>query len=451
MNLYDLIIIGAGPGGYQLAAEAVRKGEKVLLIEKDLPGGTCLNRGCIPTKCLLASAEAAHSVASAQEFGVEVSGEVAMRFDVASARMRKVVDQLRQSVKSIVAGADYLEGEAMLSLDADKKPIVRVGDGCYSAQKIVIATGSRPASLPIPGAEYALTSDDLLALDTLPASAVIIGAGVIGMEFACILQAFGVQVTVVEYCSEILPPFDAEVAKRLRTTLGRRGIKIVVGAAVKSIGLDPEGYVDVTYAGKKGDDTIKAQAAIMAVGRKPAVPCGASDIGIVLDKRGAIVVDDGMATSVPGVYAIGDVNGRCMLAHAAEAQARVVTGEDVDLKTIPSAVFSIPECAMVGPTEKQCAEQGIDFTTGKAMYAGNGKALSMGRGEGFVKVIFDRPTHRLLAVHAIGAHAVDIVAEASACITMGATIEDVAIRMVHGHPTVSEMLPAACVAAMSRK
>lgn len=438
MKASDLIIIGGGPGGYEIAATAARKGVKVTLIERDTLGGTCLNRGCIPTKCLCASASLLLSMRNAAAFGIEVEG-VRPDYSRAAARMEEVVRQLRQGIDTLLCGVEVVHGEARLAADR----IVTVGGEKYTAPKILIATGSRPASLPIEGAELAMSSDDFLRLNSLPKSICVIGGGVIGMEFASILAAFGTEVTVVEYCKEILPPFDKDVAKRLRMSLSRRGVKTIVGAAVKAI----HPGMEVVYSGKKGDDTISCDAVLMAVGRRPVVPDGCAEAGVNISPRGFIVVDDEMRTSAEGIYAAGDVNGRCMLAHAAAAQARVALGEDVDLSLIPAAVFTLPECAMVGLTEDQCRAQGVEYATAKSMFAANGKALAMGDGEGFVKVVYHPISRKLIGCHIIGPHAADIVAEATAFISCEATVDDIATRVVHGHPTLSEALSAACAAA----
>ncbi len=452
----DLIIIGGGPGGYEIAAEAARAGRKVTLFEKAELGGTCLNRGCIPTKCLLASAAAIRTIKGAAALGIDVDG-FTTDYSRAAGRMRQVMDQLREGIEQLLANVTVVHAEASLTATAQcdlrecpdgkvtKCPCV-VADGQeYLANQIIIATGSQPASLPIEGAQLAITSDEFLMLDTLPQSVAIIGGGVIGMEFACIMSAFGVDVTVIEYCKEILPPFDKDVAKRLRTTLMRQGMKIIVGAAVTR--LEPDGKATkVCYNGKKGEETITAQTVIMAVGRKPVTPDGCDVAGVNVNQRGFIQVDDRMRTSAPGVYAVGDVNGRCMLAHAASAQARVALGDDVDMSCIPSAVFSLPECAMVGITEDQCKAEGIECRVGKSMFAANGKALAMGEGEGFVKVVYSPATRLMLGVHIIGPHAADLVAEATACMVDGATVDEIAAEIVHGHPTLSEAFAQACAA-----
>ncbi len=465
----DLIIIGGGPGGYEIAAEAARAGRNVILFEKGDLGGTCLNRGCIPTKCLLASANTALTVKDAAKMGVSIDG-FSLHYDLATARMRQVVDQLRSGIDMLLKDVTVIKAEASLAAhrvwpsdqgdehvpapeacdihenpDGEKTelPCVTADGKEYVADQIIIATGSQPASLPIEGAQLAITSDEFLALDALPQSVAIIGGGVIGMEFASILAAFDVPVTVVEYCKEILPSFDREVAKRLRTTLGRRGVKCIVGAGVKR--LEAEGKATALYYdGKKGEEKIVVDTVIMAVGRRPVVPEGCAEAGVNLTPKGFIEVDPLMRTSAPGVYAVGDVNGRCMLAHAAAAQARIAMGDDVDIDYIPSAVFTIPECAMVGLTEEQCQSEGIDYHVGKSMFAANGKALAMGEGEGFVKVLYSPATRLLLGVHIIGPHAADIVAEATACMAEGTTADDIATAIVHGHPTLSEAFAAAC-------
>ncbi len=440
MDEFDIIIIGAGPGGYEIAAEEAAKGRRVAIVERDSLGGTCLNRGCIPTKCLCASAETIHTVKNAATFGVDatVSG---FSFAAATARMREVVGGLREGVAAQLKGCTVIEGEARLLGNG----AVAVGDRTLSAPKILIATGSRPASLPVPGADKALTSDDVLALESLPASVAIIGAGVIGMEFASILSAFGVAVTVIEYCKEILPPFDREVAKRLRSILSRQGIKIVVGAAVKAVGEDGR---SVTYAGKRGDETVEAEAVIMAVGRRPVLPEGLAEAGVELTERGFIKVDSRMRTTAPGICTAGDCTGLCMLAHAATAQARIAMAEESDdvpnLDVIPSAVFTTPELAMAGLTEEQCEARGIEYDVRKSLYAANGKARAMGATDGFVKILTDRTTARhIIGCHIIGAHASDICAEAAALMCEGASTARAKARIIHGHPTLSEVLASA--------
>ncbi|MDE6153380.1 MAG: FAD-dependent oxidoreductase, partial [Muribaculaceae bacterium] len=266
----DLIIIGAGPGGYELAADARRKGLEVAIIERDKLGGTCLNRGCIPTKALLASASIAHDARAAVDFGIDIAG-VTPCYCRAVERKDNIVSQLREGVAMALDGVSVIQGEARFVAP----DTIEVNGERYSAPRIVVATGSAPARLPIPGSEYAITSDELLELKELPARVAIIGGGVIGMEFACILHEFGVEVSVIEYCKEILLPFDRDIAKRLRTALSRRGINIIVGAAVTSISQG-----SVTFEHKNKNVMLDTDLVVMAVGRRPVVPEGLAELGV---------------------------------------------------------------------------------------------------------------------------------------------------------------------------
>ncbi len=437
MTKADIIIIGAGPGGYATAAEAAADGLSVVIVERDQPGGTCLNRGCIPTKALCRAAEVAETVAHAAEFGV-VPQAVTVDYAVAASRKDEVVAALREGVIAELKGCRVVYGTARF-VAADT---IEVADESFTAPKIIVATGSRPASLPVPGAELAVDSDFMLAASTLPADIVIIGGGVIGMEFASILASFGVKVTVVEYCREILPQFDAEIAKRLRMSLKRKGINIITSAAVKAIHDGP--VVEYESKGKTG--SVQAQTVLMAVGRVPVIPEGLAELGVAMNRK-AIAVDAHMATNVPGIYAVGDVNGLCMLAHAAEAQGRVALGKEQRLDVVPSAVFTVPECAMVGSTEEQCKASGIDIKVGKATYRANGKALAMGEPDGLVKIIADASTGAVLGCHICGAHAADLIQEAALAMSAGLTVGQIA-GSVHGHPTLGEVVKNAARAAL---
>ncbi len=434
---HDLIIIGAGPGGYETAMAAASAGNKVALIERDRLGGTCLNRGCIPTKALCRSAEMAVSMREAGDFGIGLStSEINIDYRAIAGRKDAVVAQLREGVAELLKGVEVISGEARFVSTCG----VEVNGDIHTAPRIIIATGSRPALLPIPGAELAMTSDDFLALETLPNSVAIIGAGVIGLEFASILNAFGVDVTVIEYCKEILPPFDAEVAKRLRMSLKCRGINILTDTQVTEV--SPGMTVKCLAKGK--EKTVEAEAVLMAVGRRPVIPDGLVELGVKLN-RGAVVVNDSMEVEwVSGndpeggtIYAIGDVNGRCMLAHAASAQGEIVLGHKRNLDVIPSAVFTMPECAMVGLTEEQCKAQGLDFCINKSTFRANGKAVAMGETDGMVKIISETSTGRLLGCHICGPHAADLVTEAALAMSSSLTVEAIA-GTIHAHPTLSE-------------
>ncbi len=337
MRKADLIVIGSGPGGYEIAAEAADKGLDVIIFEKDRLGGTCLNRGCIPTKCLCASAERLRAVQTAAEFGIE-AGSVKADYAAVHRRAGDIVERLRDDVEACLGKATIVRAEARLLPDR----IVEAEGETYTAPRIIIATGSKPArNLPIPGIELACSSDEMLQADAVPKSTVIIGGGVIGLEFASILNAFGSEVTVVEMCPEILPGFDRDIAKRLRTLLGRRGVKFAVNARVTAI---EEGYT-VRYSAKNKDFAVNCDCVLAATGRAPVELPGARECGIEHSSKGFICVNDNFETSVEGIYAVGDANGLCMLAHAATAQARKAMGEDIDLQNIPAVVFTEPECA----------------------------------------------------------------------------------------------------------
>lgn len=428
---YDYIIIGAGPAGYELAAGLSNDGKRVALVEKDSLGGTCLNRGCIPTKCLCATADALTVAREAARFGVECQPPT-LDFTAVRNRVDRVVATLADGIKTLLAKTDLYHGEARLLGNG----CVDVNEQLIEGDRIVIATGSRPAVLPVPGAEYALTSDELLSIEQLPASAVIIGGGVIGIEFASVLCAMGVDVTVVEYCKEILPGFDSDVAKRLRTMLSRKGISFVTGAEVTAI--RDEGH-EVCYKNRKGETSVWADMSVMAVGRRPVLPTGLDAAGVELTQRGFIKVDCDMLTSADGIYAIGDVNGLCMLAHAASAQGRIVAGEEVDLDVIPSAVFCKPEAAMVGLGEDACAARGIACKSIKRNFAANGKALAMGEAEGMAKIVYSPDDGLLLVMQIVGPHAADLIAECAALLHCRATL-DTLHSLIHAHPTLSEVL-----------
>lgn len=438
MERSDIIIIGGGPGGYEIAAELADKGMKVTLVERDLLGGTCLNRGCIPTKCLCATAEATLNAQSASALGVEIK-DISIDYGKARARMHAVVDDMRDGVRRVLSKVQVINGTATVNADGS----IQVGDTQLVADKVLIATGSKPARLPIPGAELALTSDELLQTELpQPQRLTIIGGGVIGIEFASIYAALGTEVTVLEYCKEILPPFDTDIAKRLRMALQSRGIKFVTGANVKAISTD----MTVSFETHRGEATAEADMVLMATGRRPVLPDGLQEAGIELTERGFIEVDELMRTTRPGFYAAGDVTGICMLAHAASAQARVALCEDadVDLNIIPSAVFSVPEAAMAGLTATECERLGIECATARCNYAANGKAQAAGvASTGLVKLVYNPQTRLLLGVHVLGAHASDLVAEAVALMHGMVTIDELAGDIVHSHPTLSELLQAA--------
>ena len=456
--MIDLIIIGAGPGGYETAVKAAKAGLKTVIIEKEALGGTCLNAGCIPTKCLCHSAEVHDEVLAA--------GYADAAVDIAAlvARKDSVVEKLRQGVAMLMKtpGITLVQGEARF-IDAHTVA-VRKADGeeeQFTAPNVIIATGSVTKFLPIPGAHSkgVITSTEALNLTTLPKRLCIIGGGVIGMEFASIFRSFGVEVEVVEFMKEILPAFDRDIAKRLRTSLKKRGIGFHVGAAAKAI---YEGEpMRVEYEEKGKLQSLECDLVLMAVGRGANLEAiNLDDIGVAYTRRG-ITVDADMQTNVPGVYAIGDVNGLCQLAHAATFQGYCVLHHILHfvqdaamfgcenpyhaaLTVIPAAVFTNPEVAMVGQTEEQLTEAGIEYKAQKSFYRANGKALSMDADDGLVKILV-APDGKILGAHILGAHASDLIHEVAVLMRQGGTIHDIA-HTVHAHPSLSEILLAAAEA-----
>ena len=416
----DLIIIGAGPGGYRAAEYAAKQGLKVTIFEGAEVGGTCLNVGCIPTKTYVHAA----TFAEARE------------------RMAQVVPQLRSGVEGILShpNISLVRGKATF-VDAQT---VSVGGDSFTAPNIIIATGSETKWLPIPGADDSRVVDStgLLNLETLPKRLCIIGAGVIGMEFASVFHRFGSEVTVIEFLKECLPALDSDIAKRLRKCLEKQGITFKMKTAVENVA------------------DIDADVILMATGRKPRTEgLNLEALGVTLAPNGAIPVDDNFQLStfnsqLSTVYAIGDVNGKQMLAHAAEMQAvravnhilQSVNGKSVNGKSIdgirfdimPAAIFTSPEAACVGPTEDQLKQQGVAYECHKSFWRANGKALAMGETEGMLK-LFAAPDGLILGCHAYGAHSADIVQEVSVLMCRHTTVSQLR-DMVHIHPTLSEIL-----------
>ena len=401
MKECDLIIIGAGPGGYRAAEYAAKQGLKVVIYEGDVVGGTCLNVGCIPTKAYV------HSTT----------------FTEARERMPQVVSQLRSGVETILSHPNItlVREKAVFPLD-------------IQAKNVIIATGSETKWLPIKGADTdprVVDSTGLLNLDTFPKRLAIIGAGVIGMEFASVFNRFGTEVTVIEFLKECLPALDSDIAKRLRKYLERQGITFKMKTAVENI------------------TDIDADVVLMATGRKPRVQADFANAGIECDERTGIKVDENFETTKKGIYAIGDVNGKQMLAHAAEMQAvhavnHILGKEDaIRFDIMPAAIFTTPEAACVGPTEDILKEKGLAYECRKAFWRANGKALTMNETEGMLKLFSEPGSGRILGCHAYGAHSADIIQEVSSLMCRDTTVAQLR-DMVHIHPTLGEILSEAC-------
>lgn len=444
----DVIIIGAGPGGYETAHYAATRGLSVTIFEACELGGTCLNRGCIPTKTLCKNAEIVNNLREASEFGVN---DVTFSIDFAKMIERKnnVVTQLREGVALALKHPNItlVNGEAVIT---SAKSVVCNGE-TYECDNMIIATGSKPKFLPIDGADLpcVLTSDEILDLDTLPKSLCVIGGGVIGLEFASIFNSLGVEVTVVEFCKEVLPNFDGDVAKRLRQALSKKGISINVGAGVTAITDNGEGTATVKYEQKGKQLEIVCEKVLMAVGRAPRLLKGLEATGIKFSQRG-ISVDDNMCTNIAGVYAIGDVNARCMLAHAATFQGKravnTILGEtdNIRLDIMPSAVFTTPEASMVGVIDTYCKDNGVDVVVKKAFFRANGKAVAMNETDGILKLVVSATDGKILGCHILGAHAADLIQEVTALMNSNATVDDLK-QIIHAHPTLGEVVLTAAM------
>lgn len=444
----DLIIIGAGPGGYETALAAARRGKSVTLFEGAFLGGTCLNEGCIPTKCLCRNAEVVAQFKNSGEFGID-DFQFSVDYNKILERKNGVVATLREGIAQMMKMAK-VNVVAEYAAFKDASTVVAGGEE-YTADDIIIATGSTSKSLPIPGHDMDCVMDStrILDIDYIPESLTIIGGGVIGMEFASIFNALGSKVTVIEFMKQILPPFDPDIAKRLKQSLSKKGIEIITGAAAKKIEQNSDYEIVVTYEAKGKEASVTSSDLLMAVGRSPRVEgIGLENAGVEFSPRG-ITVDDNMRTNVPHIYAIGDVNARMMLAHVASFQGQralnAIEGREdtINFDIVPSAVFTVPECGMAGLTEPRCKELGIDIMTGTSFFRANGKALALGEPEGLCKLIFDRKDNRLIGAHIMGAQAADLAQQAADMMQAGFTRAQIA-DTIFGHPTVSEVILNAC-------
>lgn len=463
-----IIIIGAGPGGYETALLAAKRGVEVVLIESGHVGGTCLNEGCIPTKTFCKNAEVLDSLREGETFGLT---DLTYGFDFSKVIDRKnaVVEQLRSGVEgllnnkliTLVRGKASFKDAHTVTVTPGATPVTIEKSVEYSADHIIIATGSVSSSLPIPGADLPgiLTSREILDIEKVPSSLCVIGGGVIGLEFASIFRSFGCEVTVLEYCKDILPRFDTDLAKRLKQSLSKRGISVETPAQVTSITeCDADAYT-VSYTRKGKEETVTAEKILMAVGRRANVASlNLDDIGLEYTQRGIVTDERTMQTNIPHIYAVGDINGRMMLAHAAIFQGIVALDHimgvenQIDLSVMPAAVFTSPEAASVGLTEDECKERGIPVKCLKSFFRANGKAVTMGETDGFCKVVVAAEPKegaqspyqpgRVLGCHLYGPHSSDIVQEACAMISRKATLEEFQ-SVIHTHPTLTEVLQSA--------
>ena len=442
-----ITIIGAGPGGYETALEAAKKGIECVLVSDGPVGGTCLNEGCIPTNSLCHDAGIFRIVQGEPDYA-----RVLARKEEVVSRLRGGVEFLLKNklIKLVYGKASFVDGHTVRVATADGGELTETSD------YIIIATGSVPASLPIPGAdlEGVIDSTAALGLTEIPGRLCVIGAGVIGLEFASIFRSFGTEVKVLEYCREILPHFDTDMSKRLKQCLSKRGIEIETSAQVQGISRNADGSLSVSYLKKGASESAEADKVLMAVGRRANIASlNLADAGIEFTPRG-IVVNEYMQTSVPYIYAIGDVTGGLMLAHVATFQGyralnHIIAGQpasgavdNTDFSIVPAAVFTEPEAASVGLTEDECKEKGLAFEARKAFFRANGKALSTDSPDGYCKLLVDSSTGLLLGCHIFGPHASDLIHEAA--VLMNAKIPIDRYRgFIHAHPTLGEVMQAA--------
>lgn len=453
MNSHDLIVIGAGPGGYVAAIRAAQLGMNVACIEKEPKlGGTCLRIGCIPSKALLESSElydeAQHGFA---KHGVVVD-KMSLDLDAMMARKDGVVDQLTKGIAGLFKKNKITHYQGRGRFAGPGKVVVASAEGeqTITAKHIVIATGSKVARLPgvEPDGDRIGTSTDALAYNKPPEHLVVIGGGYIGLELGSVWRRLGSQVTVLEYLDRIMPGTDGEVADAALKLFKKQGLEFHLGCRVTGA-QSKKKHARVEIDGR---DPIECSRVLLCTGRVPMTDgLGLESVGIELDKRGRIPVSDGFKTAADGIYAIGDVIEGPMLAHKAEEEGvacveRIATGySHVDYNAIPSVAYTHPEVASVGKTEEQLKEAGIEYNKGKFLFLANGRAKALGQTDGFVKMLADKKTDRLLGVHIIGPRAGDLIAVAATAITFGASSEDLA-RTCHAHPTLPEVLKEAAMA-----
>ncbi|MBE6211226.1 MAG: dihydrolipoyl dehydrogenase [Rikenellaceae bacterium] len=449
---YDLIVIGSGPGGYVAAVRAAELGKRVAVVERAEAGGVCLNWGCIPTKALVKSAQVYHYCHTAASYGIDVEGEVKPDMTKIVARSRGVSDLMQKGVLfllkkhniDLLQGFGSLKGGGRVDVDGTE----------YEADHILLATGARPremAFMPIDG-KHIISSREALTLDHLPADMIIVGSGAIGSEFAWIYSTLGVKVTVVEYMPQLMPLEDEEVARAMERAFRKQRIGVMTSTTVKQVTVE-DGRCKVEVEGKKGVETLTAEVVLSAVGVKSNIEnLGLEEAGVAVE-RDKVKVDEFYRTSVEGIYAIGDIIATPALAHVASAEAVCcveamfgLNPDPIDYSVIPSCVYTTPEVASVGLTEKQAAEQVGEYKVGKYQFTASGKAAAAGDREGFVKLIFDKDEH-LLGAHIVGANVTEMLGEPSIAKSLGATAKQIA-RTIHSHPTLHEGIMEAAEAAL---
>lgn len=448
-QLYDVAIIGAGPGGYVAAIRAAQLGLRVALVEKEHLGGVCLNWGCIPTKALLRNAEVIGLLNRGDEFGFSVS-DVRIDYGMAVERSRKVADRLVKGIAALMRknAVEVVEGTGTLAAPGTVEVTLNSGEKrALKTRNVIIATGGRARSIPgvIPDGTRVFTYREAIVLRELPNSVVIVGAGPIGMEFAHIWSTYGAKITVVEMLPRVLPLEDEEVSREVERAFKRRKVDIMTSTRVEKIETTPNG-VRLQVSGEKGTLTLEAERVLVAIGVQPnSENLGLERVGVRVE-RGYIAVDDQMRTNVPGIYAIGDVTGKLALAHVASAQGIVAAETIAGVKTVrldyegmPRCTYCQPQVASLGITEAQARERGHQVKVGQFPFRANGKALGLGDYDGFVKIVADANSGEILGAHMVGPEVTELLPELVLARTWELTPEEIA-RAVHAHPTLSEAL-----------
>ena len=458
MKQFDVVVVGAGPGGYVSAIRAAQLGKKVAIVERKYMGGVCLNVGCIPSKALLRNAELANILRTeAKEFGIQAEN-LHLDYGAAFKRSRQVSERLTKGVDFLMKKnkIEVLRGSGQLS--GPSKVTVQLAEGGseeLQAAHIILATGAQPVVIPgmEPDGEKILDYSHAIMLEALPESAVIIGGGAIGVEFATIWSGFGVQVDLVEMLPHLLPNEEEDAAAELTKAMGKRGVKVHAGTKVKSVTKNESG-TEVVLEGEKGEERVQAAVTLVAVGFRPnSANLGLEALGVAMDRRGFVQVDERMATNVPGIWAIGDLTGKLLLAHAASAMgmraAENIAGlptRKLDYRMIPRAVYSTPQVASFGLTEAQAKEAGYQVKVGKFNFQANGKALGLGEYTGYAKIITDEKYGEVLGASVVGPEASELLPELTLAQANELTVTEIAGN-IHAHPTLSEALMEAAEAA----
>lgn len=451
MKDYDIIVLGGGPGGYVAAIKASQMGAKTALIEKETVGGVCLNIGCIPTKTLLKNASVYKTIKQAAKFGVELDPKsIKVNWTEMLKRKDQVVNQLTSGIKVLLKknNVDVYNGWGTVK-DAHH---IEVNGETLETKKLILATGSSPLLPPIKGLKeayeqgFALTNKELLSIPSIPEHLVIVGGGVIGVEFASLFITLGSKVTILEKAEDILLTVDDELRRSMQKSLEKEGITIITGANVMEFKKDSVAY---EKDGKQVD--VKASVVLVSIGRKANL--GGLEALALETHRGGVVTNEKLETSVNDVYAIGDLNGKYMLAHVASSEGLVAVDNalgktsTIDYTRVPSCIYSFPEIAQVGLTEKEARDKGIEPIVSTFPLAANGKALSEGDAEGFVKLIAEPKYNEIIGLHILAPHATDLISEGVMAMTLESTLEDLA-GAIHPHPTISEILMEAAHGAL---